>query len=236
MKQVGPWAFPDNEHHLIEWMASPKGYRVINGRPSYQGKKQLRAMDFVPLDRRRVAIDVGAHIGLWSFNLAHWFDKVEAFEPVEAHRACFLKNVFESEDMPIDKVAKTGFNTEKIALHPFALGEREDMVTIHTSPTSSGDSWVKGKGSIQMKTIDSFGFENVDFCKCDCEGYEEFIFRGAANMIERCHPVICVEQKRDMASTRFGLKPLGAVKFLISMGYKVVAEISGDYILVHQQT
>lgn len=231
MKQVGPWAFPDNEHHLIDWMASPKGALTINGRPSYQGKKQLRCMDFVPMDRRRVAIDVGGHIGLWSYNLAHWFAKVEAFEPVEAHRACFLKNLFESESMPVDKVAITGFTTEKITLHPFALGDHEGTVSIHTSSTSSGDSWVKGKGSIPMKTIDSFAFDEVDFIKIDCEGYEEFVLRGGTETIDRYGPVICVEQKRDMASTRFGLQPLGAVKLLIGMGYKVVAEISGDYIL-----
>jgi FkbM family methyltransferase len=221
MKQVGPWAFPDNEQHLIDWMAAPKGYLVVNGRPSYQGKKQLRCMDFVPLKRRRVAIDVGGHIGLWSFNLAHWFEKVEAFEPVEVHRDCFEKNVFEAPD----------YRGSSVTMHPFALGEREDMVTIHTSSTSSGDSWVKGKGTIPMKTIDSFGFENVDFIKIDCEGYEEFVLRGGRETIGKHGPVICVEQKRDMASTRFGLKPLGAVKLLIGMGYKVVAEVSGDYIL-----
>lgn len=220
MKQVGPWAFPDNETHLIDWMASPKGFRIVNGRPSYQGKKQLRAMDFVPMDRRRTAIDVGAHIGLWSFNLAHWFEKVEAFEPVTAHRECWRLNM-----------AAITEETSILSLYPFALGEREDMVTIHTSPTSSGDSWVKGRGTVPMKTIDSFGFTDVDFIKLDTEGYEEFILRGAAETIEQCRPVVIVEQKRDMATTRFGLKPLGAVKLLIGMGYKVVEEISGDYIL-----
>lgn len=236
MKKIGNWFFPDHERHLIEWMATPKGYLVINGRESYQGKKQLRAMDFVPVDRRRTAIDIGGHVGLWSYNLAHWFKKVESFEPVEAHRECFLKNLFESENMPIDKVAKTGFSTEKITLHPFALGDREGTVSITTETGSSGNSFVnvKGKGEVSMRTLDSFEFEDVDFCKCDCEGYEEFIFRGAEETIRRCRPVVIVEQKRDMSATRFGLAPLSAVKFLSSLGYKVVAEISGDYILVHQ--
>lgn len=217
MKQVGPWAFPDNEHHLIEWMASPKGFLKVNDRPSYQGKKQLRCMDFVPMDRRRTAIDVGGHIGLWSFNLAHWFAKVEAFEPVAAHRECFQKNVLDI--------------VNNVALHPYALGDHEGMVSIHTSSTSSGDSWVKGKGTIPMKTIDSFDFTDVDFIKIDCEGYEEFVLRGGSQMLERYGPVVCVEQKRDMATTRFGLQPLGAVKYLIGLGYKVQAEISGDYVL-----
>ncbi len=45
--------------------------------------------------------------------------------------------------------------------------------------------------------------------------------------------MIVVEQKRTMAE-KFGLKPMGAVKYLIDEHqYKVVQEISGDYILVH---
>ena len=46
-------------------------------------------------------------------------------------------------------------------LHPYALGEREDMIAIHTADTSTGDSWVKGKGTIPMKTLDSFNFTDV---------------------------------------------------------------------------
>lgn len=208
---------------MIGWVADPKNRLMLNGRPSYQGKKQVLALEHCPADRRRTMIDAGAHIGLWSFNFAHWFKRIVAFEPVEDHRACFDKNVIYTEDherpVPVD-----------ITLLPYALGEREDFVSIRVNPTSTGDSWVKGKGTVQMKPIDAFEFEDVDLIKIDAEGYEEFIVRGAMNTIERCQPTIVVEQKRDMAA-KFGLKPMGAVKLLISLGYKVVGEISGDYIM-----
>lgn len=219
MKFADGWMFPDHERHLLEWLTNPKARMTINGRVAYQGRKQLRAMDFVPVDRRRVAIDVGGHCGTWSWNLAHWFEKVEAFEPVPEHRECFNVNV-------------NGPHAVKVELHPYALGDQEGMISIVTEDGSSGNSFIKGKGTIPMKTLDSFGFENVDFIKIDVEGAEEFVLRGGAMTIGRWHPVIIVEQKRLMASERFGLKPLGAVKFLIDeFGYKVVAEISGDYIL-----
>lgn len=224
MKKVGNWYFPDGERHLIEWMASAKGHLVLNGRESYQGRKQQRAMDFVPADRRRTAIDVGGHIGLWSFNLAHWFDKVEAFEPVEAHRECYDENIFKA----------AGYRSLSVVLHPYALGDREDLISIVTGPTSSGDSWVnvKGKGTVPMKTLDSFGFNHVDLIKIDTEGYETFVLRGAEALIEAWKPVIVVEQKRDMSATRFGLQPLSAVKFLADRGYKTADVLSGDYIMV----
>jgi len=218
MKFVDSWWWPDGEAHMLSWVADPKNRLVINGRPSYQGKKQLAALSFCPPERRRTMIDAGAHIGLWSFNFAHWFEFVHAFEPVADHRNCWLKNCPEG--------------IGHLMLHPDALGEREAMVHIRVNPESTGDSWVKGKGDVPMKTIDSFGFEDVDLIKVDAEGYEEFILLGAAVTIANHRPTIIVEQKRDMA-VKFGLKPMGAVKYLVSMGYKVVQDIGGDYILVH---
>lgn len=215
MKFVDGWYWPDGEQHMVEWLADPKNRLVLNDRPAYQGKKQQLALYHCAPERRRTMIDCGAHIGLWSYNFAHWFKKIEAFEPVEAHRECFIKNMS---------------SVGAVDLHPFALGDREDMVTIRVNPVSSGDSWVRGKGTVPMKTLDSFGFEEVDFIKVDAEGYEEFILRGAEFTLKHWKPVVCVEQKRDMA-TKFGLKPMGAVQYLIGMGYKVVGEISGDYIL-----
>lgn len=219
MKFVDRWWWPDGEQHMIEWLADPKNRVMLNDRPAYQGKKQQLALYHCAPERRRTMIDCGAHIGLWSYNFAHWFDLVTAFEPVDAHRECWIKNV------PL-----SGAKIGACEVAPCALGEREDMVTIRVNPTSTGDSWVKGKGTVPMKTLDSFGFEDVDFIKVDAEGYEEFILRGAEFTLKHWKPVVCVEQKRTMAE-KFGLKPMGAVKYLIGLGYKVVGEISGDYIL-----
>lgn len=225
MKFVDRWWWPDGEQHMIEWLADPKNRVVLNGRPSYQGKKQQLALSHCAPERRRTMIDCGAHIGLWSYNFAEWgFQSIQAFEPVAAHRECFLKNV------PGSRLLTGPEELARVWLWDHALGDREDMVTIRVNPTSSGDSWVKGKGTVPMKTLDSFGFEDVDFIKVDAEGYEEFILRGAEFTLKHWQPVVCVEQKRTMAE-KFGLKPMGAVKYLIGLGYKVVGEISGDYIL-----
>lgn len=217
MKFVDSWHFPDGETHLPQWMATPKARMILNGRPAYQGKKQLAAIaECGRRNRMRTAIDVGAHIGLWSFNLAPAFESVHAFEPVAAHRECFAQNVLH----------------DRVTLYAVALGMHEGSVSIKTAPTSSGDSWVSGDGEIQMRTLDSYGFENVDFIKVDCEGYEENVLRGAAYAIDAWRPIIMVEQKRDMASDRFGLAKLGAVAFLLERGYRIEAELSGDYLCV----
>jgi FkbM family methyltransferase len=239
MKYADTWIWPDGEQHLLEWIANPKNRLTIHGRPAYQGKKQLACLDQCLPEKRRTMIDVGAHIGLWSFNFSRWFDRVEAFEPVEAHRECWVANMGATHALPGVPTLFEPFQGDKgqtvsydnCTLYPFALGERPAMVGIHTASTSSGDSWVKGKGSVEMRTLDSFGFMEVDFIKIDCEGYEEFVLRGAADTIKRWKPVICVEQKREMATERFGLKKLGAVKLLEGWGYKIALELSGDFIM-----
>lgn len=213
MKKLHGWHFPDHEKHLPEWMEHPKNKLVLNGRIAYQGQKQVAAIELCK--ERRTAVDVGGHIGLWSFNLANWFENVRAFEPVAEHRACFEANV------PFDNVE----------LHAIALGSEPGSVSMKTEDGSSGNTTVAGDGDIPMMTLDSIGLSYVDFIKIDCEGYEENVLRGAERTLERWKPVVIVEQKRDMA-TRFGLKVLGAVEFLTERGYRVAKEISGDYIMV----
>ena len=217
MKLVDSWYWPEHEAHMIDWITEPKNRVILNDRPAYQGKKQLAVLKLFR-DRARplTMVDAGAHIGLWSYNFAKADFVVFAFEPVADHRECWRKNMA---------------GIEAATLYPYALGERADMVNIRVNPTSTGDSWVKGKGEVEMRTIDSMEAPNVDFIKVDAEGYEEFILRGAENTIRSDRPVICVEQKRDMA-TKFGLKPQGAVEWLKKLGYRVHKEIGGDYIMV----
>jgi FkbM family methyltransferase len=208
----GIW-FPDHETHLQAWMQ--KAGEIVDGKGTYQIKKLRTAVGLC--EQRRTAVDIGGHVGLWSMQLAKMFERVHAFEPVAAHRDCFVKNVIDAGGNAI--------------LHAVALGEKEGSVSIHTTNTSSGDSWVKGEGDIPMITLDSLALGEVDFMKLDCEGFELFALRGAADTIERCKPVIIVEQKPGRAQ-KFGLPETEAVTFLQGMGYKVVKEMSGDYLMV----
>jgi FkbM family methyltransferase len=208
----GIW-LPDGEAHLTEWMT--KSGELIGGVGTYQIKKLRRAISYC--EQYRTAVDVGGHCGLWSMQLVKHFQTVHAFEPVGAHRDCFILNV-----------------AKRAILHPCALGEKEGFVSIHTAPTSSGDSWVDPAvtdGDIPLKTLDSFELRDVDFIKLDCEGYELFALRGGEETIKQYRPAIIVEQKPGRAK-KFGLGERDAVPYLISLGYRLAEEISGDFIMV----
>lgn len=220
-KSVG-WSFPDHEKHLQEWML--KKNDLWDGRLAYQGAKIRRALELCRPGadaahwRMRTAIDVGGHVGLWSYYLAARFEKVYAFEPIVEHRLCFHSNV----------------EAENVMLLPFALGDAEGEVGFHTEPSSSGDTYVNGKGDIPVKRLDqlapSLGIRDVDLIKLDCEGYEYFALHGGEELVKQWKPVIVVEQKPGKAQ-KFGLGETQAVSYLKGLGMRLVDEIAGDYFL-----
>lgn len=216
----GGWWLPDHEEHLQEWM-NTVGDRQ-HGRLIYQGHKYRAAMKYVT--ERSCAVDIGAHVGLWSYQMIHDFDTVEAFEPMPEHRECWCEN--------IGKV----FDPKLVDIHPYALGNTERIVHIRTRTTnSSGDTGVEPDGEgveVEQRTLDSFGFDNVDLIKIDCEGYELFVCQGAEQTLLRCKPVVIVEQKPETGGPeRYGIGETDAVKYLESLGAKRREAIQGDYIL-----
>ncbi len=227
MKLSHGWYLPDHETHLVEWMSHPRNAsQVADGRVMYQAVKQRRALEFCK--SFRTAVDIGAHCGLWSFYFAKQFDRVDAFEPVAEHRECFCVNV---DGVHLNIGCDSILPVACVTLHACALGAKEGSIRISTTRASSGNSYIDGDGDVPLRTLDSFSLNDVDFVKADCEGYELHAMVGAKETIERCKPVIIVEQKPGRAQ-RFGLAETGAVAYLESLGYRMAQEMSGDYIMV----
>lgn len=217
----GIW-LPDGETHLTAWM--DKAGEWVDGKGTYQIKKLRAAL--ARCRSFRTAVDVGAHVGMWSMQLAKRFQRVEAFEPVAAHRECFLRNLVAPHDQEHDDGWMPG-----VSLHACALGDHEGHVRIDTAPTSSGDSKVGGDGDIPLCRLDSFNLKDVDFIKLDCEGYEYFALKGGEETIKRDRPTIIVEQKPGRGQ-QFGLTETAAVDWLESLGYHRSEVLAGDYIMV----
>jgi len=227
MKQFQEIWMPDEEQELVEWMQNSG--RIVDGRGTYQYDKIVAVLGQCRSFRR--CVEQGSHIGLWTRFLQARFDSIECFEPVSRLRDCWLRN--------IELTAGT-------SLWPFALGKESGRVSMLSNDYASGDSYLStavsrrvidghvakpADANVEMRTIDSFKFIDVDLIKLDAEGYEENIARGAEQTIRKWRPTIVIEQKRDMAR-KFGLEPQGGVAYLKSLGYRVVREINGDFIMV----
>lgn len=212
LKQFGGVWLPAGETHLTAWMMKMQQHE--DGHLCYQKHKLDAALALVK--DFQIAIDVGAHCGLHAMRLTKRFDFVHAFEPVALHRKAFELNV-----------------TGQYQLHPIALGESDAMVNMKSDPHSSGDTVVDGPGEIPMRRLDDvlgdqFG---IGFIKLDCEGFELHALKGGEQLLLRCRPVVMVEQKPGKA-TSFGLPQTGAVEYLKGLGYRLVKEISGDFLMV----
>lgn len=214
----GGWWFPDGEAHLQQWIGRMR--QPCYGRLGYQCHKREAALRYVK--QRRIAVDVGAHVGLFSYPLSHEFAQVIAFEPMPEHRDCFLRNM-EGRD--------------NWTLHPVALGPEAGEAAVRTrTEGSSGDTGVEPSGDghrVEMRTLDSYGLIDVDFVKIDCEGYELLVLRGAVETLQRCRPVVLVEQKPETGGAdRYGIGVTDGVRFLERLGYTRKAAIQGDYVMV----
>ncbi len=209
MKQVqGIW-LPDGDTHFARMMKKEPA-RVYCGKPVgvYQHFKIEKALGFV--DHRRTALDIGAHVGFWSMWLASEFESVYAFEPSQAHAECFSRNVV----------------ADNFMLYPFAVGSRPSTSGMTLDPENSGKACLSEGSQVQIVTIDSFDFQDVDLIKIDVEGYESEVLEGARETIKRCGPVVVFEDNGQ--HERYGFKSPHAVAK--SLGLKELAQMGKDWI------
>ena len=220
----GIW-MPDGEQHMLAYMEKSP---LIGGKGSYQFEKIYLAMKLVR--GFRTAVDVGGHIGLWSMHLARRFQHVIAFEPVDTHRECFVRNA-------------TGSN---IRLIPAALGARncvESGISRQVAITPSRQQGHSGNtridlsqaGDVPLQTLDQYQLQDVDFIKVDTEGFELFVLQGARETLHRCKPALIVEQKPDNAQ-HYGLREQQAVEWLLSEGWLLRQIWVGDFFFSHPKT
>ena len=158
------------------------------------------------VSNRDVALDIGAHVGIWSMRLAQNFKRVIAFEPVPKHIECWKKNMsnFISEQSEWGNIS---------TLETVALGHENGTATmkvpnttntgmaslVHESNQKTGDRWVQPEWEtfpniqVKTKTLDSYEFHQLDFIKIDVEWFELRVLQGAENTIRKHKPIIYIE-------------------------------------------
>jgi FkbM family methyltransferase len=212
MKQSHGFWFPDYDDHFPRMLE--KSLRK-DGVTRYQYRARDAAV--AVCDQKRICIDIGANVGLWSCDLVKSFDHVIAFEPVTEFIECFKKNV-------------TGSN---YTMHQMALGRTESFIEMNIVQGNTGHTHIDqssiGRGTIPLKTLDSFNLTNVDMIKIDVEGFEGEILAGAMKTIEQNKPVLVIEQQKHEYQNDMNETP--AIKILQDWGYQVVEQFNKDWVL-----
>lgn len=200
MKKIHNFYFPDWDTHFQDFFDINTGY---------QEAQRNRALAHV--NQFEIAVDCGAHIGLWSRDLENYFDKLYCFEPVKEFFNCLKINIKNK-------------NTE---LHNQALGNEmssgEILITknsgnsglthiIHNNKRNFNEKDIVEK--IKIIKLDSFNLKQLDFFKIDVEGLGLDVLKGAKKTLENCNPVVCLElfelvDKKEQ------------IKFMNELGYEI---------------
>lgn len=170
----------------------------------------------------KVMLDVGANIGLYSINLSKRNAglHIYAFEP--------LPRTFEYLNRNINLNGAERIKTLRMGLSE-QVGEFRFYFDPELSVAASMRN-VSGGDSVQeivcpVDTIDGFVKREklaVDFIKCDVEGAEFLVVKGAAELLETSKPVLFLEMLRKWAA-KFNYHPNDIISFLRSKGYACYA-------------
>jgi len=183
------------------------------------------------LSRCRVAIDIGANNGLYSYFLARHSDAIKAFEPQPS--LCDMLRAW---------------NHPKVKTFNVGLSDKSGTMMLHVPKDSMGKgltplaSFRKLSNSIEyqvpVRRLDDYNFKDVDFIKIDVEGHEAEVLRGALKTVYDNKPILLVEieqrhLERPVADSLREIEELGYAGFFLKADEMVnICEFSFD---IHQK-
>tara|TARA_Y100000385_G_C12888106_1_gene548751 strand:+ start:121 stop:828 length:708 start_codon:yes stop_codon:yes gene_type:complete len=219
MKKVFDWWLPDSDKHIAEKLEEQS---PVNRGFDYQTQQRDYALAFSLkyASRSKVALDIGAHVGLWAVDMANHFKELICFEPIKESRECLIKNMADR-------------NITNYRIHKCALGSKSGTVKLNTNDDNSGNPFIDKNGDeeAQMKTLDMFGFAKIDLIKIDVEGFELEVLKGGEHTIKMCKPIIVLETK-DKHYERYGTNFREILSWLEARNYKVENLINSEAIFV----
>ena len=176
MKLVKGWWLPDTDTHFEHYIKDG-GYQTIH---------RNTILNHIIMNKHHLesCIDVGSHVGFWSKDFTKIFKHVYAFDPISDVRDCYVKNI----------------TTDNYTLYPYGVGSEEKNIKVSYYPEETGNTHASEEGNldIQVKRLDSFDMNTIDYIKIDAEGYEIEVVKGAQKIIERDKPFIHIEAKKKV--------------------------------------
>ena len=194
---------------------------------SWRREPNLEKIVFLSLIRRGdTVLDVGANTGYYSLLFSHLagaLGSVHAFEPVPP--------TFSELEANVRRARRSG----NMVLNRCALSDTAGTATLYMPGDDHGQaaltrhtfgSWTERAPvrtfSCPVTTLDAYmASQEVgapSFVKCDVEGAELPVLRGAAGTIGRFTPLLLLEVSRHWSAS-FSYEPADAARFLETFGY-----------------
>lgn len=158
-----------------------------------------------------IVLDVGANIGAHTVPLAQLVGSggvVVAFEPQPVLHKILCANLVLN-------------SVPNVLTYGIALGDSEGTCIFpaldYSQPYNFGGvsmDMVEEGETVPLGRLDGFQLDRVDFLKLDVEGHESEVLKGAAETIERCRPIMYIENDRADKSAEL-------IQNLFDMGYRL---------------
>ena len=207
-----------NTHGRQYWIYTDDVFyqqRIANAGP-YQKKNLLRLRDLKP--NARTIIDVGANIGMNTIEYATWAQEVHSFEPTAQTYSMLERTINLAQGQtdargwyPEDDGFADATITGNIHLYDVALSSEPGTSEIIIKKDNAGHNYLDNlhlptrtgqvrtrptappTQTVQLKTLDSYNFKDVDIIKVDVEGHEFDVVLGAEQTILKYQPVVQLE-------------------------------------------
>ncbi len=145
---------------------------------------------------RKVAIDVGANYGYYTYKMTRLFAEVYAFEANPA-----LAGVLRTLRRPGLHVVARGLSSSEgvSTLYVPLFGGHPQVGWGSLHPDQIPDPPGSLRVDVSLATLDSFKIRPVSLIKIDVEGHELEVLKGAERTLEECRPVVIVEVRERNA-------------------------------------
>ncbi|THD80596.1 MAG: FkbM family methyltransferase [Phenylobacterium sp.] len=214
------WVPPESLRETLKRLLAPPGpYAAYRYRRELrQGEREIHLVGWLA-DPRRVAIDVGANKGVYTYALLKAGCEVHAFEPNPKAFGV------------LDRWAR-----RRAHLHRQALSDRSGEAVLMVPRNSRGYSnqgaslsperlGAQAFGAVTVETLrlDDAGIDNVGFMKIDVEGFELQVLRGANETLKRDRPTLLVELEEKHTKRKLA----EMVAEICAYGYRCLALAGG---------
>ena len=190
----------------MQWQLDPQDTHFKDPN-TYQLKHSTASLKH--LKHTRTAIDVGAHIGIFTRRYASQFQQVIAIEPLNYN---YLIN--NTQDLNNVTVIAKG------------CSNKQETLQAYNPKHSNSGAWelhskAKDKTNIAIETItiDSLQLSDVDLIKVDTQGMESKVVEGAINTLKHCSPIVQLELPNRLTQ-----------EMMHEIGYKCIEKVGKDWL------
>lgn len=146
-----------------------------------------------------VAVEIGAHVGMWTRQLCNKFDRVISFEAMPEVYKCMEANTALCTNLEHHGIVvgpRFGYCYLEYDESDSGSGKVVRVMTDEEATTIALDDFLSSGEDCGLDTEISFE-SSIDFVKIDVNGYEAYVLDGAIDIIKLYRPTLFIRVEHE---------------------------------------